>query len=241
MIRSILLPLDGSQFAFGALPYATTIAKRAGARLELVTVTSDVAAPGTDSSEKRFPPDDSTYDLQEWSPEAVAARLRLEGLRVGTHVYVGDPAGEIVIAADVLGADLIVMATHGRAGLGRSLFGSVADGVLWRAGAPVLLVPPYTPPWTATELERGPRRLLVALDGTDLSEAALEPAAALAHAVGADVRLLRVAAPAHDDPVAGTLGRRTTRVLRTLEIPALLVRPTAVRIAAASRAGEARE
>ncbi|HZQ99286.1 MAG TPA: universal stress protein [Chloroflexota bacterium] len=313
MIRSILLPLDGSQFAFGALPYATTIARGAGARLELVTVTADVAAQETDGDEKRFAPDDSTYDMQEWSPEAVAARLRSEGLSVGTHVYVGDPAGEIVMAADALGADLVVMATHGRTGLGRWLFGSVADGVLRQAGTPVLLVPPYTPPWTAAELARGPRRVLVPLDGTDLSEAALEPAAALAAAGGAEVRLLRVAAPTppsavvaagggeatasaavvpmpsaeadpaveaveeyledaaarirgrvravdvdaelgepeaaivaaarawgahaiamathtHRDPVAGTLGRRATRVLRSLEIPALLVRPTALHV-----------
>lgn len=80
MIRSILLPLDGSQLTFGALPYATTLARGAGARLELVTVTADVAAQEADGAEKRFAPDDSTYDMQEWSPVAVAARLRSEGV-----------------------------------------------------------------------------------------------------------------------------------------------------------------
>jgi nucleotide-binding universal stress UspA family protein len=62
------------------------------------------------------------------------------GMRVQTAVRVGDPATEIVEAARETGADLIAMTTHGRSGLGRLLFGSVAEAVLRRAHVPVFLL-----------------------------------------------------------------------------------------------------
>jgi nucleotide-binding universal stress UspA family protein len=109
---------------------------------------------------------------------------------VETLVGCGDAAREITAVAVVWRAGLIVLTTHGRSGLGRWLYGSVADGVLRRAPVPVLLVP-------ATCEHRWPggrpRRLLVPLDGSAYAEEALAPAAQLARAAGAELRLLRVA------------------------------------------------
>jgi len=79
------------------------------------------------------------------------ARLRLERLarkridpklRHTFHVTTGDPGGEVVHLAEQIGADLIVMATHGRRGLRRFLLGSVAERVVREAPCPVLTIKP---------------------------------------------------------------------------------------------------
>jgi nucleotide-binding universal stress UspA family protein len=72
---------------------------------------------------------------------AIAAELRAKGLRVDTQVRTGDDAVEEILAgARDVGADLIAMTTHGRGGLGRLLFGSVAEAVLRQADIPVFLM-----------------------------------------------------------------------------------------------------
>jgi nucleotide-binding universal stress UspA family protein len=112
-----------------------------------------------------------------------------EGVLVETFVAQGDAAQAIVNVAASRRAGLIVMTTHGRSGLGRWLYGSVADGVLRRAPVPVLLVPATCEhPWPGGR----PRRVLVPLDGSAYAEEALAPAARLARAAGTELRLLRV-------------------------------------------------
>jgi nucleotide-binding universal stress UspA family protein len=78
-------------------------------------------------------------DAQEYLAP-VAVELRNKGVRVTTEVRSGAPAQEIVAAAREAGADLIAMSTHGRGGLGRLIFGSVAEAVLREAEIPVLLM-----------------------------------------------------------------------------------------------------
>ena len=63
-------------------------------------------------------------------------------MRVTCDVRIGDPVEGIVIAEADRAIDLVVMATHGRTGLGRALMGSVAGAVLRTGHTPVLLVPP---------------------------------------------------------------------------------------------------
>jgi nucleotide-binding universal stress UspA family protein len=70
----------------------------------------------------------------------LAVELRNKGVRVETRVRRGQPADEIIAAARATGADLIAMSTHGRSGLGRLVFGSVAEAVLRQAGIPVFLL-----------------------------------------------------------------------------------------------------
>jgi nucleotide-binding universal stress UspA family protein len=71
---------------------------------------------------------------------ALAMELSNKGVRASTRVRRGDPATEIVSGAHDAGADLIAMTTHGRSGLGRLVFGSVAEAVLRRARLPVFLM-----------------------------------------------------------------------------------------------------
>ena len=70
----------------------------------------------------------------------IAAALRAKGVETSWAIRRGRPADEIVAAATESGADLVAMATHGRTGLGRLLFGSVAEAVLRQAPVPVFMI-----------------------------------------------------------------------------------------------------
>ena len=95
------------------------------------------------------------------------------------------------------GADLLVLATHGRSGLGRCRYGSVADAVLRRADRPLLLVPAARDRnWPR---ERPPR-LLITLDGSGFAREALPPAGTMAQLSGGEVILLRVVEPPDSSP-----------------------------------------
>ncbi len=100
---------------------------------------------------------------------------------------------------DIRRADLVLMATHGRSGPGRWVHGSVADAVLRDSPVPVVLISPNTT--RAWSIDRPPT-ILVPLDGSELSEAGIGPAGALASAVGARLVLLRV----EQAPPAGAYG-----------------------------------
>ena len=177
MYGTILVPLDGSPLGERALPYATAIAKAAGAHLRLVRVAPAAAPSGAAEYLRR-----------------VAAALSRPPVSptVSTAALAGDPATEILAEARRTGAGLVALSTHGRSGLGRWLYGSVADAVLRRAGVPVLLVPAACPPAWRPE---GAWRVLIALDGSPFAAAALGPGADLAEALCVETLLLRVVPP----------------------------------------------
>jgi len=128
----LLVPLDGSTLAEAALPVAERLARRPGATIVLVGV---------------FPPPESAAQapearelVQSWLDPAAE---RLRDLPVAQHIeLLGDPAEGIVQAAREEGADLIVMATHGRSGLSQFVQGSTAEAVLRASPVPVTLVRP---------------------------------------------------------------------------------------------------
>ncbi len=183
MLSTILVPLDGSPFAERALPYATTLARTAHARLLLLRAVLAHPLPGTDPALAQL----TAVQHAEAALAAVAERLRRDGLAVDTAVYYDEAATAIADAAHYRHADLIVMSTHGRTGLGRWLYGSVADRVLRRAEVPVLLIPATCERvWAGA----GALRVLVPLDGSAFAEEALAPAEALA--TGREMVLLLV-------------------------------------------------
>lgn len=185
MLKTILVPVDGSPLAERAVPYAVKLAKAAGAKVALLRVL-DTLRPGRRAASEPDP---------RVQLEATAERARAGGAEVETvtrQVYYGDTAAVIVQAAREERAGLIVMSTHGRGSLGRWLYGSVADAVLRTAEVPIALVPADCGrPWPA----KRPLRLLVPLDGSDLAAAALGPAAELADGMGAELLLLSVVQP----------------------------------------------
>lgn len=141
----LVVPLDGSELAESALPIARELAHLVAARVVLVGVVPPVghliaveggAVPYGDAAHDRAEIDAQAY------LEGAIARLGADAVAVETCVRTGEPALEIArIATDYLAA-AVVMATHGRTGLPRTILGSVAGGVLHRGTTPVLLVHP---------------------------------------------------------------------------------------------------
>lgn len=181
-LSTILVPHDGSTLAGQAVPYAAGLAAAVGGRVVLLRVLPD--ATEIDRPETRASIDAAKADLA-----AIVKRLTDGGVTAEAHVYDGDAATAILRAARDRNADLLVMSTHGRSGLGRWIYGSVADDVIRHADTPILLVPPHcTHVWPGGR----PARILVGLDGSDFSRRILPIALDLARDVGGRVHVARI-------------------------------------------------
>jgi nucleotide-binding universal stress UspA family protein len=140
VIRTILVPVDFSAGAEAAVEWAQAIAARFGATLVLLhvvdtTANALVGAPGGALA----PPPTLYEELREEARRALAELgERTPGAR--TVLREGVPRSEILAVAKEVGADLIVMGTHGRTGLAHLLFGSVAEHVVRHAPVPVFTV-----------------------------------------------------------------------------------------------------
>jgi nucleotide-binding universal stress UspA family protein len=188
MLKTILVPLDGSPLAERALTYAAVLARRSEASIVLVEAVRAHTVPGVDPSDAQI----EVTNHAEAYLTAAAGRLTADGITTESHVYYNSPVHAILDAAARQRADLIVMSTHGRGGLSRMLYGSVADQILRRATVPVLLVPSIVEhAWPA----EGPLSLLVPLDGSDLATEALKSAELLTESFGSRLTLLRVVQP----------------------------------------------
>jgi nucleotide-binding universal stress UspA family protein len=141
----LVVPLDGSEFAEAAVPVATDLAKVIEARLVLVAA---VPAPGQlTAAEMGFAAyirEDRERLVAETRSylEDVAQRIPAPGVKLECVVRFGEAATEIARVAQESAAAAVVMATHGRIGLARTIMGSVAGGVLHQSTSPVLLVSP---------------------------------------------------------------------------------------------------
>jgi nucleotide-binding universal stress UspA family protein len=142
MYERILVPLDGSALSELVLPHVEALAEKFGSAIVLIRVN----APLSTASAAASPPQDPTL-VQRLEQQAagsqlnsVAERLRAKGYPVQEGMPTGQAAHEILESARAAVVDLIAMTTHGTGGLGRLLFGSVADEVLRHAPCPVLLV-----------------------------------------------------------------------------------------------------
>ena len=202
MFETILVPLDGSHSAEHAIPAALAVARRTGGRIRLAHVFVPMPGP--------FPadlPDDFAARQEREARDRAAEYLerlarRLDDLTqqtVGYDVVTGSVADGVHAIARLHGADLIVMTTHGRGGFARAWLGSGADAVVRGTGVPVLLTRPRS---GEVEISADVRlsRVIVPLDGSDLAEEALGPAASLA---GTDGRITLVAVAAPPLPDAG--------------------------------------
>jgi nucleotide-binding universal stress UspA family protein len=139
MYKRALVPLDGSAVAESIIPFILEIAGPLDMQVTLVRVM--VPAPSI-AVEVAVAMDDveKLRDEAETYLAAAGSELRAKGLRVATTVRQGEPADQILAAARDADADLIAMTTHGRSGLSRLLFGSIAAAVLARAEIPVFLM-----------------------------------------------------------------------------------------------------
>jgi nucleotide-binding universal stress UspA family protein len=144
-VSRVLVPLDGSGLAEQVLPRVKELASLFD--LEVVLFTA-VSPPHTYSGIEPKPPASWALVLSEMEASAkdylsrTQATLRRDGLKVVSRYAVSPPTDGILAAAQDSRADLIAIATHGRSGLGRAIFGSVADAVVRRSGLPCLVIRP---------------------------------------------------------------------------------------------------
>lgn len=134
MYKNLLVPLDTSALAEGILCQVEDLAKMTGAEISLLRVVNIRAFPGADMKAI----EGKAVQRAEEYLGGVAKTLSDKGFTVTTHVRIGKPAEEILAHAEKY-ADLVVMTTHGRSGLGRWALGSVADRVINQSEKPVLL------------------------------------------------------------------------------------------------------
>ncbi len=154
MFRKILVCLDGSEFSEQILPYALAEARKFNSRVVLLNIsTRDIPIGRVPISGQVsfFPFDLYALDVSERDTQAIvylrriANELMTQGLDVDCVVLPGWTVdiGDIIISYSLAkSVDLIAMATHGRTGWKRLLFGSVTSSVTRRSSIPVLVVRP---------------------------------------------------------------------------------------------------
>ncbi len=135
----ILVPLDGSKLSARILPLVEEMGRFPGAEVVLLHVVAP--GPGTVlGTPSPVPPRPDEVAIA--GLEATRAALEAAGIRARTRIETGIPAERILGVAEEERADLIAMTTHGRSGLGRWVYGSVAEKVLRHGRRPLLLVRP---------------------------------------------------------------------------------------------------
>jgi nucleotide-binding universal stress UspA family protein len=141
MYRRVLVPLDGSMVAEAIIPFIMEIAGPLDIQVVLLRVLVPVPPMAVEGTRQVVIEDFEKLRVEaEEYLSAMASELRTKGVRATTEVRRGEPVAEILAGARDAEADLIAMTTHGRSGLGRLLFGSVAEAVLRQAEMPVFLM-----------------------------------------------------------------------------------------------------
>jgi nucleotide-binding universal stress UspA family protein len=151
MYRRIMVPLDGSQIAECVLPHVEAIAKFSKANVELVNVIEPLELPtrggiALSIDDIKQIESHSKEDAESYLREIVE-RLKLVGIKANWKLLAGKAANKLVDHLQKNNFDLVIMATHGRSGISRWIWGSVAEKILHSSSIPVLLVrpPEYIP------------------------------------------------------------------------------------------------
>lgn len=173
--KKLLVPLDGSPLAEKALPHAAYIAKKHGSEIFLLSIVSTSGNKSTTTLSRAY------LKLKE-------DQLEKDGIKATIEiVYGGSVADRIVEFAEKNDIDLIAICTHGYSGFKRLMIGSVAEKVIVNTSRPVLLIRP------GSKVEEvGIGRILLPLDGSFFSEAAIPYAIGIARDLNATLTLLAV-------------------------------------------------
>lgn len=178
MYKRILVPLDGSELAEGALPYAEGVATRLHSEVILLTA----CTPG-DCLER---------PLRAYL-EKRAGELASLGIKASPLVVQGNAANEILDFAERNDINLIVISTHGHTGPSIWPLGSIANKILQNSRIPLLLI-------RSSELEtvlreKELRKVLVPLDGSQFAEGIVPYVEDLTEGIDNEVILIRVIEP----------------------------------------------
>ena len=202
MLNQILVTLDGSDFGEHALPFATAVAAKTGAALDISHVNCCEAPTdllqntpfqyeGVDMSAYAERHADERRAYLKEQEDAVQAEL--PNNRVSSSLLEGYVTEALERHAKSIDAGLIIMTTHGRTGVSRAWLGSVADSLVRHSSFPLLVI---------RAMEDGEEfpaaafnHILVPLDGSTTGEKILEPTKDLAKAMGSRLTLLHVVSP----------------------------------------------
>lgn len=143
MYATILVPLDGSRRAEAIMPHAKTLATCFGAKVIILQVVepayipSDPASylPELESELNEHRKREAENYLQSWKQ-----RLSSQEIEAEVKVEMGPIVETIIKVSQEENVDLIAMASHGRSGFSRVIYGSVANGVLQKIDRPIFLV-----------------------------------------------------------------------------------------------------
>jgi nucleotide-binding universal stress UspA family protein len=141
MYHTILVPLDGSPRAERILPHVEAVAQKFGAQLVLVQVVEPFRLGVYDETWVTY-----VEEIERLTQEArtylsgLQDRLRTKHIQAKTVVEYGPVVSTLLTVAKRENADLIALASHGRTGLGRVFYGSVAAGLLNQSDHPLLLI-----------------------------------------------------------------------------------------------------
>jgi nucleotide-binding universal stress UspA family protein len=127
-VRKIAVPLDGSHRSGAILGPVSEFAKMFGAKVEFVSVVSP-------TKKETLPIETVAHNIFQEQKQ-----LQAKGLQVELSILYGNPATEILSFAEGHHVDLVAISTHGRSGLDRAFYGSVAEKVLRKGGFPLLVV-----------------------------------------------------------------------------------------------------
>jgi nucleotide-binding universal stress UspA family protein len=211
MQAEILVPLDGSLVAETALPPALALARALVGSVTLLRVTpptlgAEPLAEAIQAPVITYRPRTEDRDQADAYLAGVAQRLDAPGVPLRIVVLRGDPATAIVqYAREAPDVRLIAMATHGRSGISRWVFGSVAEKVLRATPTPLLLVRPADDGMAPPVHPLPYRTIVVPLDGSPVAEQALDQAYEVATATGASLLLVAVV-PEPDEFLAAEVG-----------------------------------
>jgi nucleotide-binding universal stress UspA family protein len=136
MYDHILLPTDGSEAAEAAVDHAVRLARTFDATVHVLSVVEHIPAVEMDAAVVH----ERLSESADRAVDRAVERLDAAGVDHASAVRDGSAHRAILDEADEVGADLIVMGTHGRSGVGRVLLGSVTERVVRGADAPVMAV-----------------------------------------------------------------------------------------------------
>jgi nucleotide-binding universal stress UspA family protein len=193
MFKRLLVPLDGSGLAEIALPYAEEMARHFGSEVILVNVRTQAEDP--EKPEHRVYLSKMaatiTQDIKKSPDLPHGEKVKVESAIIGSPGLLIHPAEEILEYAIRENISLIVMATHGRTGIRRWTLGSTANKIARAFKCPVLFIRAHTGVPESVHLDK----ILVPLDGSKESEAALPYIENLASKLKTRISLINVIEP----------------------------------------------
>jgi nucleotide-binding universal stress UspA family protein len=189
MYKKVVIPLDGSPLAEVAMPYAEEVAGKMGCEIVLLSVLSSDEPEEYQNNHKYT---STMIDTTRRQVEKYLGDKGNKGIKIGAATRVGNPAEGILDYVDKGHMCLLVMATHGRSGVGRWAVGSVADKVVRATMRQPLLLIRAKGAHPDVRAKRILKKALVPLDGSTESESVIPYLNEVAQSLQMELTLLRV-------------------------------------------------